>query len=685
MAESRRLTIEVLGDAKNALKALGDVSDRASRLGSDFVDFGKKAAAGFAAITAGAVVIGKQFVDAASDLNEVTSKTNVIFGDAAEAVLDFASKADAAFGQSQKAALEGATTFGTFGKAAGLTGDDLAGFSTDLVGLASDLASFSNTTPEEAIEALGAALRGESEPIRRYGVMLDDAALKAKAMELGIYDGNGSLTQQQKILAAQAAIFEQTSDAQGDFARTSDGLANQQRILAARFENTKARLGQALLPIALKVANAFSDLIDRVAPLAERLLPKLADILQAAADKAMEMGRAVADFLQPYIEKIGNWMRENTDVVKVFMATLAGVAAIAAIVALGAAFASLFNPITLIVGAIATLAAGFYYAYTRSDEFRAVVDAVVKFFTGTVVPAFQAAFGAIADGIRSFVDGFRSRMDDIRGALDNIRTFITTILGVIKAAWDQWGDELVGLIKGTFDGIKTTIESVLTIIKGVIDFFLGVLSGDWSRAWDGIRNIVTGVLGAIWGAIQAATAPIVAAFKVITDSIGLALSGLWDIVTHVFGAIERLAYGVFGRIASFIQTVFEGVVGVIKSAINGVLWVVEAGINLAIDAMNQIIYTMEWTNGTASYPRVPRLSIPRLAEGGIVTGPTLALIGEAGPEAVIPLSGPRAQGISGSNVTVHVAGSVISERDLVAFIRDALVTEQRRGKQLIVS
>lgn len=684
MAESRRLTIEVLGDAKGALKALGDVGDRASRLGSDFVDFGKKAAAGFAAITAGAVVIGKQFVDAASDLNEVTSKTNVIFGDAAEAVLDFAAKADTAFGQSQKAALEGATTFGTFGKAAGLTGDDLSSFSTDLVGLASDLASFSNTTPEEAIEALGAALRGESEPIRRYGVMLDDAALKAKAMEMGIYDGNGSLTQQQKILAAQAAIFEQTSDAQGDFARTSDGLANQQRILAARFENTKARLGQALLPIALKVANAFSDLMDRVAPLAERLLPKLADILQTAADKAMDMARAIADFLAPYIEKIGNWMRENTDVVKVFMATLAGVAAIAAIVALGGAIASLFNPITLIVGAIATLAAGFYYAYTRSDEFRGIVDAVVKFFTGTVVPAFQSAFGAIADGVRAFVDGFRSRMDDIRVALENVRTVIAGVLAVIKGLWDRFGDDLLRLIQGYFAAIWQTIQGVFQVIKGIFDFFLGVLSGDWSRAWDGIKNVVGGVLNTILGLIQYATAPIVFAFRVITDTIGLALGGLWDTVTHIFGAIETLAYAVFGRIASFIKTVFDGVVTAIKGTINGMLWFVESGINTVVRGINHIIWSFEWVNGSADFPRLSEVTLPRLAEGGIVTGPTIAMIGEAGPEAVIPLTGPRAQ-MMGNHVTVHVSGSVISERDLVAFIRDALVTEQRRGKQLIVS
>jgi hypothetical protein len=130
-----------------------------------------------------------------------------------------------------------------------LSGQELAGFSNDFTALASDLASFNNTTPEQAVQAIGAALRGESEPLRQYGVLLNDAALKAAALELGIYDGSGALTDQQKILAAQKVIFEKTTDAQGDFARTSGGLANSQRTLTAQMDNLQASIGQALLPV----------------------------------------------------------------------------------------------------------------------------------------------------------------------------------------------------------------------------------------------------------------------------------------------------------------------------------------------------------------------------------------------------------------------------------------------------
>ena len=199
-------------------------------------------------------------VKAASDLEESMSKVNVIFGEGAETVTQFAQTAATQLGLSQQAVLDAAGTFGTFGKAAGLSGQDLAQFNNDFTTLAADLASFNNTTPQQAIDAIGASLRGESEPLRAYGVLLDDATLKAEALELGIYDGSGALTAQQKILAAQAAIYKQTGDAQGDFARTSEGLAGQTKIMQAQFSDLQAEIGQALMPVIMKLLPMVADL-----------------------------------------------------------------------------------------------------------------------------------------------------------------------------------------------------------------------------------------------------------------------------------------------------------------------------------------------------------------------------------------------------------------------------------------
>jgi hypothetical protein len=213
-------------------------------------------------VASGLLIDGiKSSITAASNLQETVSKNKVIFGDSAKSVEDFAKTAASTFGQSQQQALDAAGTFAIFGKAAGLGAQDLVNFSTDFTVLASDMASFSNTSPEDAITAIGAALRGEAEPIRKYGVLLNDNTLKQRASTLGIYEGTGALTAQQKILATQAEIIAQSSDAQGDFERTSGGLANKTRTLNAEYKNLSATIGAQLLPVATDGAIVLGNVL----------------------------------------------------------------------------------------------------------------------------------------------------------------------------------------------------------------------------------------------------------------------------------------------------------------------------------------------------------------------------------------------------------------------------------------
>jgi hypothetical protein len=254
---TRALTLKLLADISDFNKNLDKGAKDVDGFGDKMSAVGKKVgialAAAAAAAGAMAIKVGVDAVKAASNLAETQSKVGVIFGDSADAINKFAATAATKLGQTRQQAMDAAATFATFGKSAGLAGNELVKFSTDLTTLSADLASFYNTSPEQAINAIGAALRGESEPIRAYGVLLNDATLKQEALNMGIYDGTGALSAQQKVLAAQQVILKQTGDAQGDFARTSGGLANQQRILTAQIENTKAMLGEALLPTVLKV------------------------------------------------------------------------------------------------------------------------------------------------------------------------------------------------------------------------------------------------------------------------------------------------------------------------------------------------------------------------------------------------------------------------------------------------
>jgi uncharacterized membrane protein YgcG len=307
----------------------------------------KKAAIPAAAALAGLAAAAGPAISAASDLEENLSKVNVIFGEGAKEIENFAKTAATALGQSQNAVLQAAGTFGTFGKAAGLGGIELAKFSNDFTALASDLASFNNTSPEEAVNAIGSALRGEAEPLRKFGVLLNDATLKEAALTLGIYDGIGSLTAQQKILAAQEVIYKQTNAAQGDFARTSDGLANSQRILKAQLQNLQIEIGKGLLPVVQAVL--------------------------------------------PPLKAFASWAVENPQAFKIVAATIAGIAT--AILAVNFAMAA--NPFTLIAVGIAALVTGLAVAYTKFEGFRNVVNVVLNGLIGGFELFANSFIGAI--------------------------------------------------------------------------------------------------------------------------------------------------------------------------------------------------------------------------------------------------------------------------------------------------
>ena len=264
MADSRALTLKILGDVSSLNKSLKDaqssVNDAGMSIERSFDQVKKAVTVASAAVVGFAVAYGKTAVTAASDLAEEIDKSRVVFGNSAAAIEKFGDTAATTIGQSKTQAIAAASNFAIFGKSAGLAGEDLVKFSTDFTVLASDLASFNNTSPEQAITAIGAALRGESEPIRQYGVLLNEATLRQAALELGIIKTTKeALTPQQKVLAAQAEIFKQTAIQQGNFADTSGGLANQNRILTAQLQTVNAEIGGQLLPYIIQLSTFIND------------------------------------------------------------------------------------------------------------------------------------------------------------------------------------------------------------------------------------------------------------------------------------------------------------------------------------------------------------------------------------------------------------------------------------------
>jgi hypothetical protein len=214
-------------------------------------------------VTAPLAAMAAKAVKSASDLNESFTKTEQVFGKASASVVAFSEASGNAMGLSKQAALDYASSFGLILEAGGKTEEQSARMSLVLSKLSADLASFYNVDVSEAALKIKSGLVGEAEPLRAFGVLLSETAVKARALAMGFTLQAGQLSEAAKVQARYAIILDQTKKAQGDFARTSDGLANSSRIVKANLADLSAELGTVLLPYAQGAVKWISSLVEK--------------------------------------------------------------------------------------------------------------------------------------------------------------------------------------------------------------------------------------------------------------------------------------------------------------------------------------------------------------------------------------------------------------------------------------
>ncbi len=264
MARSNTVVVKFIADVAAMRKGVDKTNSLLSGFGRTVARVGTGIAAAFSARAI--TEFASESVKAASDLQESLSKVEQVFGGAGN-VEKWAEDSATAFGLSSQAALEAAGTYGNLFTSFGIGAGQASLMSTALVELAADLGSFNNTSVEQAITALRSGLSGETEPLKRYGVALTAAEVKSKAFALGLVEVGGELTQAAKAQATYQLILEKTTNAQGDFQRTADGLANTQRTLNAAWEDAKATIGDGLL----QAIQEFNDGLGGPQGLADRI------------------------------------------------------------------------------------------------------------------------------------------------------------------------------------------------------------------------------------------------------------------------------------------------------------------------------------------------------------------------------------------------------------------------------
>ena len=242
--------------------ATNAVAKQTDRIKSAFSKIGKTV--GLALSAAAIFSFGKSCVSLGSDLAEVQNVVDVTFGSLNEAVNQFAKNALEQFGLSETSAKQYSSTLGAMLKSMGFTTQAAADMSMKMTGLAADMASFYNLDNDAAFEKIRAGISGETEPLKQLGINLSVANLEQYALTQGITKSYNAMNQQEQALLRYNYLLSVTADAQGDFARTSDGWANQVRVLTEKFNALKASIGKGLIAVLTPVVKALNTLLSYI-------------------------------------------------------------------------------------------------------------------------------------------------------------------------------------------------------------------------------------------------------------------------------------------------------------------------------------------------------------------------------------------------------------------------------------
>lgn len=257
------LVWRITGDNRNFDKSINDTDKKVNAFGKGLKKIAGLAAAAF---SVGAIVnYSKRILNLSSDLNESQNAINVVFGDASNRLREFGETATSAIGLTQTEFNSLATSTGALLKQTGLGIGTVADQTIELSKRAADTASIFNVEVNESLSAFNALLRGESEPARRFGVNISDAAVQAEALASGLVKTKDEITDQIKVQARYNLLLQQTSDFSGDFQNTAGGFANQLRILRANIDQNSAVLGDGFLPIATVGISLLNDFTQQTA------------------------------------------------------------------------------------------------------------------------------------------------------------------------------------------------------------------------------------------------------------------------------------------------------------------------------------------------------------------------------------------------------------------------------------
>lgn len=421
-----------------AVQKLKAVGTQLQTVGSKITNVGKNLTT---RLTVPIIAAGGASVKLASDYDENLNKVDVAFAESAEAVKDWAKTATDSFGLSENDALEAAALFGDMGTAMGLTTDDAANMSTSLAGLAGDLASFKNVDIEQAMNALKGVFTGETESLKNLGVVMNETNLEEFADKQGLV--YKEMSQAEKVALRYQYVLESTKNAQGDYARTSDGAANSFRTMQASLENLGVAFGTEILPYVVPIIQGITDLIKQFSELDEGTKKIIITVL------------AVAAAIGPVLVVIGSVVSAIGTVISV-VSTLGPV-----IGAIGAVLSGPVGIILAIIAAVAALAAAIYFNWDKIKEWTAELGRKIEAFGEDIKESWNRLKADTAQKWEDIKTSVKTKVSDavdsVKNKWNEAKETTSKLWGAMKSEVEKNGGGIKGFLKTSADGWRQFI------------------------------------------------------------------------------------------------------------------------------------------------------------------------------------------------------------------------------------
>lgn len=475
-------------------QTLQDTGEKLQKIGNKMAEVGKTLTTH---ITLPVAAAGAAAVAAASDYEENLNKIDVAFEESASYVKAWADTATESFGLSKNSALEAAALFGDMATSMGFTRNEAAQMSTQLAGLAGDLASFKNISTDQAMNALKSVFTGETESLKNLGVVMTQTNLEAFAEKQGKVYSAASETE--KAFMRYQFVLERTQNAQGDYSETSDGFANSLRTLKESLENLAITFGEVLLPVVTPIVQGLGDVVQKISELPEPIKNTIVVIgLIAAA-------------VGPILLTVGKILVLAGQVATILPGLTAGLGAAGAgagvaaggVAGLGTALGAALP----IIGAVAAAVAVFFgtlaalnFLDEHSEDIKAFFAGIADSAKNGVKKAVTAVeeLGAKVDaGVNSMVDKAKEK------GLELAANTSETIEG-LKEKFPEWIDAAhnfgLDMIQHIADGITETKEKIHDALTGAIDNAIEAAKSALEKVKTWGKELVDGIAEGMEGA-----------------------------------------------------------------------------------------------------------------------------------------------------------------------------------------